>query len=265
MRLGAPESIESTADVRSSPAVLLERIAELTAAVEARDSFIAVTAHELRNPMTPMVGQVELLLGGVRSGRLSAPDVERRLERLERAMRHFMRRSAVLLDVSRINSGQFRLQPERCDIAEVIRQVVERFEEAARHVGSEVSVEAPDALVGNWDCLALEQVADNLVSNAIKYGGPNAVVVCVEPVDGKAVLRVRDHGPGISEDDRARIFGRFERAVQPQSHNGFGVGLWVVGQLVQAMNGTILVDHANGGGAVFTVELPLPPENRFAE
>ena len=87
----------------------------------------------------------------------------------------------------------------------------------------------------------MEQILDNLISNAIKYGAHQPVEVRTEALDDKAQIRVRDHGPGISPDARLRIFDRFERAVGPDERHrsGFGVGLWVVGQLVEAMAGTI--------------------------
>ena len=103
----------------------------------------------------------------------------------------------------------------------------------------------------------MEQIIDNLVSNAIKYGAHRPVEICAEDHEDNVCIRVRDHGPGIPVDARSRIFGRFERAVGPdERRSGFGVGLWVVGQLVNAMGGTIRVDDAAGGGSVFTVTLP---------
>lgn len=231
--------------------------AELVEAVQARDAFIAVAAHELRNPMTPMMGQVDLLLLGLRAGRYSPEQVEGRLERIQRVMAHYLKRTTALLDVSRITSGKFRLDPASCDLAHLVRQVVDMYAGAARHAGSPIGLNAPASLPGIWDRLAMEQVIDNLVSNAIKYGAGRPVAVCVEDLQGDVRIRVRDHGPGISAGDRTRIFERFERVVgRSEQHGGFGIGLWVVGQLVAAMKGTVTVDDAEGGGSVFTVTVP---------
>src|SRR5689334_12331043 len=101
----APSEETSQASLKD----LQRRNAELAEAVAARDAFIAVAAHELRNPMTPMIGQVDLLLKGLRVGRYSPEQVEQRLERLQQVMRHYLKRAAILLDVSRITSGKFRL------------------------------------------------------------------------------------------------------------------------------------------------------------
>lgn len=234
------------------------RITELAEAVAARDTFIAVAAHELRNPMTPIIGQVDLLLAAVRAGRCPPDQLERRLERLQRSIRHYLKRAAILLDISRLASGKLQLEPERLDLARLLRDIAEEFAEAARYAGVPITVAAPDSLAGIWDRLALEQIVDNLVSNALKYGGRTPVEICVRVQETQVHIQVRDHGGGIPGADRQRIFQRFERAVgQGERRSGFGVGLWVVRQLTEAMGGTILVEDAPGGGALFTVALPL--------
>lgn len=231
--------------------------AALAEAVAARDIFISVAAHELRNPMTPMMGQVELLVAAMKAGRLAPEQVEQRLERIRSAMGHYIKRTATLLDVSRITSGKLRLQPASCDLVELLREVADTFADTARHESSSIVIEAPETMPGRWDRLATEQVIDNLVSNALKYGGCRPVHLLLEEAGPAIRLRVRDHGPGISPADRARIFGRFERVVgSSDRHSGFGVGLWVVGQLVEAMGGSVAVEDAAGGGSVFTVILP---------
>jgi signal transduction histidine kinase len=102
----------------------------------------------------------------------------------------------------------------------------------------------------------VEQVFDNLLSNAIKFGAGKPIAVRL--VAGAAVARliVRDHGPGIAPEDRARLFERFEQTVNGREQGGFGVGLWLVGQLLAAMSGTIEVESQQGEGAAFTVHLP---------
>jgi two-component system OmpR family sensor kinase len=139
----------------------------------------------------------------------------------------------------------------------LLRETVENFADTARFSGCSVEIEVPENLYGTWDRLALEQILDNLISNAIKYAPSRPVIVSAEALGSLVRFSVRDCGPGISTGDRARIFERFERAVgTSERHSGFGVGLWVVGQIVAAMEGTIVVDDAEGGGSVFTVTLP---------
>jgi signal transduction histidine kinase len=230
----------------------------LAEAVAARDAFIAVAAHELRNPMTPMMGQIELLLSAVRAGKCPLEQVEQRLERIQHTIHRYVRRAEVLLNVSRLTSGQFQLDLERFDLGALLRDLAGEFAEAAQRTGVSIAVDVPQVLPGLWDRVAMEQIIDNLVSNSLKYGARTPIKLSAAMLGEELVrIEVRDHGPGIAAEDRARVFGRFERAVgQGKQTGGFGVGLWVVGQLVAAMDGTITVDDAPGGGALFTVTLP---------
>jgi two-component system OmpR family sensor kinase len=173
---------------------LQQRNAELAEAVAARDTFIAVAAHELRNPMTPMIGQIDLLLAGLRAGRYSLEQIEQRLGRVQLVMNHYLKRAATLLDVSRITTGKLILAPSPFDLSDLVRETVATFAAAARHAGAQIDVDAPASLLGTWDRLAVEQIIDNLVSNAIKYGAHRPVEVCAEDRGDNVCIRVGDHG-----------------------------------------------------------------------
>jgi signal transduction histidine kinase len=112
-------------------------------------------------------------------------------------------------------------------------------------------------VVGFWDAFRLDQVATNLVGNALKYGAGKPVTVRVAASGGRAVLTVTDHGIGIPPEDQDRIFGKFERAVSERHYGGLGLGLWITRQAVEAMGGAIRVRSTPGVETVFTVELPL--------
>ncbi|MBV9243885.1 MAG: HAMP domain-containing histidine kinase, partial [Methylobacteriaceae bacterium] len=148
--------------------------------------------------------------------------------------------------------------PEPVDFAGLLRVVIEATAPAARYVHSPISVDAPESIAGVCDRLAFEQIAENLITNAIKYGAGQPVHIRLSLVGGMVRLTVRDEGPGISEADRRRIFERFERVIA-HSHlaGGFGIGLWVVRQLVEAMGGRIELQSELARGSKFTVELPV--------
>ena len=123
--------------------------------------------------------------------------------------------------------------------------------------GCEISVEASGQTKGSWDRLRIEQVLTNLVSNSIKYAAGRPIQVSVAGEAGKVVIEVRDGGPGIPETELSRIFERFERAPSAHHYGGMGLGLYVAKQITEAHGGTITARNCPGGGACFTVTLPL--------
>lgn len=245
---GAPERIDR----------LLRENAELRAAVQARDHFISVAAHELRNPVTPLLVQIESLR---RMAPLGADGVPARLAeglaRLEMIAARYVRRMNTLLDISRLSSGQLRLTPAPIDIAAAVGETAAELEPFARAAGCALSMSIEADLPGFHDRTAIEEIVENLLSNAIKYGSGRPVSLSLAREAETVRLCVRDHGIGISPDDQARIFARFERVAAASHVGGFGLGLWVVGQLTQAMGGGISVESRPGEGSAFTVRLPL--------
>jgi two-component system OmpR family sensor kinase len=235
--------------------------AELIKAVHARDTFIAIAAHELRNAMTPILGHVEYMLAIGRhrddSGYPKAVIIA--LERLAGLIGEYNRRATTLLDISRINAGKHRAELSFVDLSGIIRQYVHRHQVAAQRSRCRLETNIEDDISGLLDDLAVQQIADNLLSNAVKYGAGGPIEVSLVRHGTTARLIVRDHGIGISENDQARIFGSFERAVTRREHSGFGIGLWVTRQLVDAMCGEIHVTSRPTQGATFTVTLPLSP------
>ena len=229
-------------------------IDELRRAIAVRDDFIAIAAHELRNPMTPIAGQVELLVARARREGVS-PAMLDGLERLELAIEHYLRRATVLLEVSRLNAGQVRLQPSTFDMAELVALTTRNYQVLAERAGSALHCHAEPA-VGTWDRLSSEQVLDNLLSNAIRYGAGKPIRVELAQVSDGIVLKVQDEGIGIPTSAQARIFERFERVGRERTSGGFGVGLWLVRRLVEAQGGKIEVRSKPSEGSTFIVQLP---------
>jgi two-component system OmpR family sensor kinase len=235
-------------------------VAELTQAVLARDAFITIAAHELRNPMTPMLGNIEHLLSVSRrpESKCSATIIAA-LERLANQIAEYIKRATTLLDISRITAGKLRAELSVVDLSAMILQAVHRHRVGAERSGCRLEPSIEGQVTGLLDELAVEQIADNLLSNAVKYGAGEPIQVTLISNGIKATLTVRDHGIGISKEDQARIFGAFERAVTRREEGGFGIGLWVVRHLVDAMHGEIHVTSSPAEGSTFTVILPLFP------
>jgi two-component system, OmpR family, sensor kinase len=260
-QLGAAGADQTDQNIREHNARLIAEVARLTEAVEARDTFLVVAAHELRNPMTPIIGRIQILARVARRPDFQIERLVQRLDELEWLITRYLKRANVLLDVSRITSGKLALERLPVDVCEVAREVVENFLPLRQHAGSDLTLDVPgESVVVSGDRLGIEEILDNLVSNAIKYGADKPILlrVRVDEEQHFAVIRISDSGPGISADDQARIFERFERAVQPGEHlRGFGVGLWIVRQLCQGMEGSVRVDSTPGEGSTFSVALPL--------
>jgi PAS domain S-box-containing protein len=245
----AEELAERLAAARDN-AALYKREQE---AVRARDDFLSIASHELRTPLTPLRLQVQILRRLLANGGAPARDkLSGSLDTLERQTDRLSRLVSDLLDVSRITAGKLTLHRERLDLAELAREVVERYAGASQ---SPIALRTESA-TGSWDRARLEQVATNLLANAIKYGQGKPIEVSVARKEGTALLAVRDRGIGIAPEDVERIFGRFERAASASSYGGLGLGLYIAQQIAAAHGGRIAVASAPGQGATFTVSLP---------
>jgi PAS domain S-box-containing protein len=254
---GLPDSTDTNGQSLSS---LRARLQELQQAVAARDEFVATVAHELRNPVAPLMFQLRLAIEkseqmAATGAPLPADWVQSQLRRIEQRLHRLLETLDRLLDVSRLSTGRIDLQPEPMNLGLAVREVISTFEaELAVARCKLVFAERGDSS-GYWDRVRLEQICRNLMSNAIRFGAGRPIEVLVDADHDFATLEVRDHGVGIARDQQTRIFERFERGVEQRS-GGFGIGLWVVKNICVALGGTISVESEPGEGARFTVLLP---------
>jgi signal transduction histidine kinase len=227
-------------------------------AIRLREEFLSIASHELKTPITALQLQVQSLLSGLaRSPEGPSPErLRRSLETVERQVGRQTQLVNDLLDVSRIGAGRLELHPEAVHLSSLVREVAERFEPELTRTGSTLGLELSPEAIGFWDRLRLDQVVTNLLSNAVKYGRGNPIHLCTL-VEGERVrLTVGDGGIGIAPESLSRLFNRFERAVSERNYGGFGLGLWITRQIVEAMGGRIAVESELGVGSTFTVELP---------
>ncbi|WNG49832.1 GAF domain-containing protein [Archangium minus] len=231
-------------------------------AILLRDRFLSIASHELRTPLTALRLQAQSVLRGTSpSARQSAQaDVTGKVQGICRQVERLGHLVDELLDISRLSEGHLSFQLEDVDLAEVLRDVASRFQEELVRSGNrlvKVGLDAP--VVGRWNRLRLEQVVVNLLTNAIKYGQGRPITLRLEVDEEHAWITVRDEGIGIAPRDQERIFERFERAVSEQHYGGFGLGLWIVREIVHRLGGSISVTSRQGAGSAFTVELPRHP------
>lgn len=233
-------------------------VRELEEGIRTRDDFVAVAAHELKTPMTPLRLQSAGLMAELTRGEgpVNEEELRRRLGTIDRSARRLEALVDRLLDESRMSVGELPLELQAVDLVAVLEEAVARLQDDAERVGSAISLEAAGPVTGRWDPLHLDQAATNLLSNAIKYGGAQRVEVKVSSDRDTARFSVRDHGLGIPEDALERIFERFERVAPLRHYGGFGLGLWIVRRVVEAHGGRVTVWSRPNEGAEFMVELP---------
>ncbi|ADO68078.1 GAF domain-containing sensor histidine kinase [Stigmatella aurantiaca] len=230
-------------------------------AVRLRDEFLGIASHELKTPLTPLRLRLQMLQRQVEGASRSGEPLpaERFSEALDVALRQVRKLTDLvdnLLDVSRISAGRMKLELEEVDLAALAAELVSRFTPSAAQLGCVLELHAPAPVLGRWDRLRVEQVVTNLLTNALKYGAGRPVAVRVEGAGERARLTVKDQGIGIAEEDLARIFERFERAVSDRHYGGLGLGLYITRQIVEAFGGTVGVTSRPGMGSTFTLELP---------
>ncbi len=223
-----------------------------------KDEFLAMLAHELRNPLAPVLNAVQVmkLLGS------AEPNLQRAREMIERQVRRLARLVDDLLDVSRITRGKITLRKEAVELATVIARAVEISQplmEARRHEWTVALPPEPVWLEG--DAARLEQVVSNLLNNAAKYTEESGHIrLTVERGTGEAVLRVRDDGIGIPANLLPHVFDLFTQGDRSpaRTEGGLGIGLTLVKSLVEMHGGSVEVrSEGMGKGSEFEVRLPV--------
>jgi signal transduction histidine kinase/ligand-binding sensor domain-containing protein len=225
--------------------------------IEAKSNFLATMGHEIRTPMTGVLGMSELLLG---TG----------LDERQRGYANAIHQSGQLmlrvvndsLDLARIEAGKLALESAPFDPAALLREVVALERPLAERKGLDLVVDVADAVPARviGDALRVKQILLNLANNALKFTVSGGVTLGVaRSAQGALCFRVADSGPGMSEALRARLFNRFEQADGvTRQHGGSGLGLAICRELAQLMGGHIEIASTLGSGSTFLVELPLP-------
>ncbi|HLX57872.1 MAG TPA: CheR family methyltransferase [Ktedonobacteraceae bacterium] len=244
-----------------------------------KDEFLSLASHELRTPLTSILGNAELLQliqqkqearvgAGQEQAQEGTPKRESEALIVGRIVHQAVRMGWLvdeMLDITRMRGEVFELNIKgTVDVVAVARRVVEQFETTTRRA---ITLETnQESISGDFDEERLEQVLNNLVSNALKYSLPTTpVVVSIElrPAEhdrpGEVIIRVQDEGVGIDEEDQARIFDRFYR-VHSNKHNsagGLGLGLYIAYEIIERQGGRMWLESRPGVGSTFYVSLPL--------
>jgi signal transduction histidine kinase/HAMP domain-containing protein len=232
-------------------------------AIEVRDEFLSIASHELRTPLTPLKLQIQGVARQIRNGKaeLTPERLQKLLDTSERQINRLSGLIDDLLDVSRITSGKLILKKSNFRLSEVIEEVLSNYSQPLKDAHSLIDLVTKEDVEGHWDRVRLEQVIINLLTNALKYAPGKTIHIELARKNDKAIIKVRDEGPGIAEQDFERIFYRFERVASKENVGGLGLGLYISKQIVDAHHGSIYVESIFGTGSTFTVELPLGEKN----
>ena len=236
-----------------------EGFAAAEAAIRMRDDFISIASHELRTPLTSLTLQIGSMKRLVDMDAPARPEgaVDDLLGNIERQIHRLDQLITDLLGTARFSDDHLALRREHLDLTAVVRRVVTHLAIDLEQAACQVVLHADEPVLGRWDRSQLERVLSNLLSNAMKFGKGKPITVTVSQRGGWAVMTVQDEGIGIAPGDQERIFARFVRAVSARHFGGFGLGLWIARQLVEAHGGWIEATSALGQGSTFLVTLPL--------
>ena len=236
--------------------LVMHDITDLRKADLVRRDFVANVSHELRTPLTAIKGYAEALLD-------DADDAEAREKFLDIIHRHATRMERLvkdLLRLARLDAGQEGVELVPCDVVGLLKGIANDFEPTAAQKQQSIDTRvSPEAATLVTDAAKLHDIARNLIENAVNYtpdGG--AIDVRAGVANGRFQLTVADTGHGIAPDDLARVFERFYRVDKSRTRpGGTGLGLSIVKHLVQVLDGEVTASNQQGGGALFTVTLPL--------
>jgi signal transduction histidine kinase/streptogramin lyase len=253
---------DRTRELRQANAEMEGVNVALREANELKTQLLGIAAHDLRNPLGAISGFAEIIRSRAEAGSRLAGQAAA----ICRASEGMLRLINDLLESVQIDSGRLEVHPSLVDLGELAQRVVAGHRAAAELKEQQLTVELPpEACLVEADAHRLGEAIENLVSNAIKYSPRGKPIrVSVGSGDAEATFAVRDEGPGISEEDRKRLFGRFQRlsATPTGGESSSGLGLSIARQLVELQGGRIWAESEEGKGSVFSIALPRHTSSR---
>jgi len=264
--LGSEQAVEYVETVASVVAVALERSffaakareTEVKHAAEAlRSSILSALSHDLRTPVTALVGMAET----VALGKVPAERQKPLLEAIRNQALSIGQQMTNLLDMAKLSAGKFELNTDWQPIEEVLGATLQQAEShwPARKIHVTL---APDLPPVNIDAVLIERVLWNLIENAIKYAPADTTIeISAKPSEAQIRIEVCDRGPGIDHERREQLFELFQRGKTESGIPGVGLGLSIAKTIVEAHGGSISARNREGGGSCFTIQLPVgnPP------
>lgn len=229
--------------------------AQLQLLNEEKTEFLGIAAHDLKNPLTAIIGNAELL-----AMTQDAADIPQTCEGIIKASSRMRSLITDLLDANAIEEGRHTSRIGRCDLNALVEESLGHNRDTASRKGIRLQLETASAVFVEADPGAVTQILDNLLSNAVKYSPPSSEVwVRMSSSGGQGAVSVVDRGPGLTPEDQKKLFRKYTRlsAKPTAGESSTGLGLSIVKRLAEAMKGTVECRSTPGDGATFTVRLPL--------
>ncbi len=222
-----------------------------------REEFISIASHELKNPLSAMKLQTQVVHKKISLGKFSPEDTEKYLASIERQTRRLELMIDDMSDTARLSTGKLTLHKKEMNLNSLLENTIYLLNETVSKAGNEIKYKNGVELTGNWDPSRVEQVVTNLISNATKYAPGTLIDITLKKIDNSAVIEIQDHGPGISEENQKIIFNKYGRAPDIEYMKGLGLGLFISRQIAEQHGGSLNLTSEIGKGSVFTVKLPL--------
>ena len=240
--------------------VLLQDVTEIKELERVKDEVVSIVSHELKQPLTVILGYGQMLAEGLNGpNQVFAQKICGQAERLNRMIRDF-------LDIARLESGRQQIKRQPFPLDRLVTEALETVQTSATKKGIQVNAETPDSAASyNGDESLLAHALLNLLDNAVKFSAPGTTVtVRLKEEENRFIVQVADQGPGIPDEERERVFGKFQRGSRTAKDEGFGLGLHLVHQIIEGHGGTIMA-LAVPKGATFEIVLPKEDDEGGAE
>jgi signal transduction histidine kinase/integral membrane sensor domain MASE1 len=233
-------------------------------AVDLRDEFLSVAAHELKTPVTGIRGFSQLLLKQLNLGTLEQGMLRQGIETMDRQSKRLSKLIGQLLDISRIEAGRLALDRQEADVTELLKNAVEAAQ--AQAPGFTFVTRIADDLRAWMDSIRIEQVITNVLGNAVKYSPSDGKVeVSAAMREDGLHITVRDYGIGIPAEALPYVFDRFYQANAKSNLAGMGLGLYISREIIELHGGAISVETPAGGGSQFSIRIPVAEGKRFVD
>jgi two-component system sensor histidine kinase/response regulator len=241
---------------------------ELKRLNQLKSRFLAVAAHDLKNPMSTVLLLVDKLLQ-MEEGAISLVEQQRVARRIRDSIHRMLGIVQGLMDTAIYEADQFTLRRRVLDVTKLVKFIIEENRAYAASKRIDIQGFLPSGpLLVDADEMRLREALDNLVNNAIKFSPlGQAVEITLCEADSQARIMVQDHGPGLTDEDKAAVFGPYQRlsAMPTGNEVSIGIGLSIVKQMVELHGGKVWVESERGNGATFGIDLQSQPSKQHTE